>query len=172
MKNGILDAVNRERIVESKLSVVVTEDCVIVPAFGGQPHTVLSLACLSAIKIIKIYHPSLLVIAAGLLFLCASAASSKEGAGTGLPIGMLGAVFLIAYVATQRARVVFMTGSEATQSVSGSFPDVSALVVAVQTAKRNLAEESSEKLAKTRFLTRVLLRVNGLFSPRIRTSLL
>ncbi len=172
MQDVVFASINSERVVQSKLSVIVTEECVVVPAFSGQPNTVLSLAVISQMKIVKSYHPSLIVISAGLFLLAAAASASRDGAGMGLPIGIVGLVFLVAFVVLQKARVVFMNGSEATQTVNGSFTEVADLVAAVELSKRNLEFASSQPLPVPGFTTRVSQWVSGLMSPRIRTSIL
>ena len=169
MQNVVLSGLNSEKIVQSKLSTIVTEDCVVVPSFSGQPHTALSLLSISALKVVKTYHPSLLVIAAGLFLLAAAANYSKEGAGTAVPLGLLGLVFLIAFFASQRARVVFISGLESTQSYNGSFTEVADLVIAVAVARRNLVEVSAEKISEPRFFSRIRQTVAGVFSSRIKT---
>ncbi len=169
MHDGLFAAITSEKVVQSKLSVVVTEDCVIIPSFSRQPHTVLSLGAISKIKIVKTYYPSLAVISVGLLLLCAAAFSSKDGAGTGVPIGVLGAIFFVAFIASQRARVVFMNGSEATQTINGSFADVADLVSAVEVTRRNLLEMNSDEVEIAGVFARIRQWVSGILSPRVRT---
>ena len=169
MQNVVLSGLSNEKILQSKLSTIVTEDCVVVPSFSGQPHTALSLLSINALKVVKTYHPGLLVISAGLFLLAAAANSSKEGSGTAVPIGLLGAVFLLAFFASQRARVVFISGSEATQSFNGSFTEVADVVLAVRVARRNLLNLSSETIKEPGFFARIRQSISGIFSSRVRT---
>lgn len=172
MHNNVLAAVSSERIVQSRLSVVVTEECVVVPSFSGQPNTVLSLDSITKIKVVKTSYPSLAVIAASLFLVAAAAASSKQGSGAGLPVGVLATVFLAAYLVLQKARVVFMNGWEATQTISGSFAEAADLIDAVATSRRNLMNASAEKLVTPGFFGRLQQWTSGLFSARIRTVIL
>lgn len=174
MENGVLAALNSDRIVQSKLSAIVTEDCVVLPSFGNQPHMVFSLESITKIKIVKTSYPSLLVIAAGLFLLSAAALSSKDGAGTGWPLGVLGVVFLFAFLFSQRARVVFMLGRETCQTISGSFADVADLLAAVEVARESFLNDhaltgESQAWLKTGVITRLRQWINGLLSPQIRT---
>ena len=169
MENTVLAAISGERIVQSKLSAIVTEDCVVIPSFSGQPHTILSIGCISQVKVVKTSYPSLIVISAGLFLLSAAAFSSKDGAGTGAPLGVLGLIFLFTYLLSQKARVVFLAGREVTQTVNGSFADVADVVAAVELARKNLLTSSTERFPRSSFLTRVKQWLNGLASPRIRT---
>ena len=169
MKNVVLSGLNNEKVLQSKLSTIVTEDCVVVPSFSGQPHTALSLLSIDSLKIVKSHHPSLLVIAAGLFLVAAAANYSKEGAGTALPIGLLGSAFAVAFLVTQRARVVFVSGAEATQSFKGPFTEVADLVAAVEVTRRNLLNAQPEPIREAGFFLRVAQTINGLLSSRIRT---
>ncbi len=172
MQNVVLSGLNNEKILQSKLSTIVTEDCVVVSAFSGQPHTALALLSISTLKIVKTHHPSFLVISAGLFLLAAAANHSKEGGGTALPIGLLGVAFLVAFLASHRARVIFLSGSEATQSLKGSYTEVADLVGAVQVARRNLLNLSSERMKRPSFVARIRQSVSGIFSSRVRTIVL
>ena len=64
----------------------------------------------------------------------------------GLPIGIFGLGFFVAFLLLQKARVVFYIGSEATQTVNGSFAEVADLVAAVQVSRRNLINTGTEAL--------------------------
>ena len=172
MQDVVFTSLTSERVVQSKLSVIVTEECVVIPSFSRQPNTVLSLGAISQIKVVKTHHPSLLVISAGSLLLAAAALSSKDGAGMGIPIGIVGIGFLVTFLASQKARVVFMDGLEATQTINGSFAEVADLVAAVEVSRRNLMTTSSEKIMVPGVFTRANQWITGLLSSRIRTSIL
>lgn len=169
MPYDVLAAITSEKIVQSRLSVVVTEECVVIPSFSGQPHTVLSLDSITKIKIIKTSYPALAVISVSLFLIAAAALHSKEGFSAGAAIGGLAFAFLIAYIICQRARVVFMSGREATQSLNGSFTEVADLVAAFKISRNNLMRSEGGRLVTPGLVRRFQQWISGLLSPRIRT---
>ena len=140
MTGTLLAALSSEEVVLSSPFGMVTTNFVIVKDTGTRSQIILSLSRVTDIQTIRTSYPGLLVISAGLFILAAASMCSKEGSGAGIPIGLLAAGFSIAFLATRRALLVFFTGSEITETVSGSLGGAAAFIRAVKSAQRDLEE--------------------------------
>lgn len=140
MTGTLLAALSGEEVVLSSPFGMVTTNFVIVKNTGARAQNILSLSRLTDIQTIRTSYPGFLVISAGLLILAAACMYSKEGSGAGIPLGLLAIGFAVAFLATRRALLVFYTGSEMTETVSGSLRGAAAFVRAVEAARRQLEE--------------------------------
>lgn len=140
MTGTLLAALSSEEVVLSSSFGMVTTNFVIVKDNAARSQIILSLNRLRDIQTIRTSYPGLLVISAGLLILAAASVCSKEGSGAGIPLGLLAIGFSIGFLATRRALLVFYTGSEITETVSGSLRGAAAFVRAVEAAQRELEE--------------------------------
>jgi hypothetical protein len=127
-----------EEILKSNALAIVTAGWVVVRPVQGRSRVVLSLEALTDIRRIQTTHPGLLVIASGLLLIAAGAYYSKDSSPASIPIGILAFLFLIAYVGTRRASVVFVVDNETIETGLGSVRDASDLVRAVTDAQARI----------------------------------
>ena len=125
-------------VLQTNPLATVMEDCVVIRDSARTSHSIIGLSRLSGMRQIRTTHPELLVIAAGLFLISAAAFYSKEGAGAGPPIGLLGLAFAIGYLLSRRASIAFFAGRDATETVSGSLSEAAALIAAVRSAQFNL----------------------------------
>lgn len=135
MPNAFLAALSSDEILQSRLSVVLTADYVVVTNRQNGSHIVISLERLSEIKTIKTTYPGLLVIASGAFLIAAAAFCSKHGDGAALPSALIGLAFIVAYLCSRRAAISFVVDGESTATASGGLRDAAALVRAVETAR-------------------------------------
>lgn len=140
MTGTLLAALSSEEIVLSSPFGMVTTNFVIVKDNAARSQIILSLNRLRDIQTIRTSYPGLLVISAGLFILAAASICSKEGSGAGIPLGLLAIGFSIGFLASRRALLVFYTGSEITETVSGSLWGAAAFTRAVEAARRELEE--------------------------------
>jgi hypothetical protein len=139
MANTLLAALSGEQIVHSTTLATVTDNCLVIRNPDGTSHTIVALSRVTRIRTIRRTYPGFLVVASGLLLIGSGAFCSKQGAGAGPVIVSIGVVFVIAYIATRRAAVGFVSGSEVTETMFGSLREAATLVRAVQMtqAQRN-----------------------------------
>ncbi len=123
----------------------LTRNWVVIPDPARRSHTILPLSRLSQVKAVKVSYPGLLAIASGLLVLAAAAFSSKEGSGAGIPIGLVGAGSVIAYVISHRAWVEFTVGSAVTKTMNGTHKAAEELEALVQSAQADLIRTARQE---------------------------
>jgi hypothetical protein len=138
MTGTLLAALSGEDVVLSSPFGMVTTNFVIIRSTNARSQIILSLNRLTEIKTIKTSYPGLLVISSGLLILSAAAMCSKEGSGAGIPMAFLALGFLLGYLGSRRALLVFFTGSQMTETVSGSLRGAAAFRRAVEAARRQV----------------------------------
>ncbi|HEY7305652.1 MAG TPA: hypothetical protein VH601_16120 [Bryobacteraceae bacterium] len=138
MTGTLLAALSGEEVVLSSPFGMVTTNFVIIRSAASRSQIILSVNRLTEIKTIKTSYPGLLVISTGLFILAAAAMCSKEGSGSGIPMALLASGFLLGYLASRRALLVFFTGSEMTETVSGSLRGAATFRRAVEAARRQL----------------------------------
>jgi len=136
MANLLLEALSGEEILESNSLATVTENCVVIRGVDGRSQMLISLSSLSSVKILKVAHARLLVISSGLFILSAAAFCSKEGDGAGIPIALVGIVFVIAYLMTRKAYLAFTIGRDQTYSRPGTLAEASMLATALRSAMK------------------------------------
>ena len=141
MASSGFDALTREQIVQSNSLATITENCVVIRALGGRSKTIISLSRLSEVRRIKVTHPKLLVVSAGLGVLAAAAFCSKQGDGSSIPIALVGLMFLIAYFATRRAYLIFVIGHEETRTPIGTLSEAAILTRTISSAQKKRTEE-------------------------------
>ncbi len=140
MANPTLAELVATRILQSNPLATVTQDCIVIRDAAQRSHTIIAVAHVSGMKRISVTYPSLLVIASALSLIGAAALCSKEGGGAGLPISLLAGAFAFGYLLSRKAAVAFITGTASTETPSGSFSQVAALISAVQSAQTQVQE--------------------------------
>ena len=132
-----------ELILHQNSLATVTSNFIVVRRPEKRAEAVIGLPRISRIKRIETTHPGLLVIAAGLFLLATACACSKQGGQAGLPLGVLGTLFVFGYFLTRRAAVAFVVDREATETMHGSLHEASDLVRAMERAQAQLAGAQS-----------------------------
>jgi len=131
------EALTGEQIVASNSLATLTENCVVIRASSGRSQTIISLSRLSEVKSVNVNHRHLLVIAVGFGVLAGAAFSSKHGDGAGTPLAIAALAFLIAYFVTRRAYLIFVVGSEETESRNGTLAEAGVLTKLIASAQKN-----------------------------------
>jgi hypothetical protein len=133
-----------ERILHKNLLATLTTNFIVVRRPEKHAETIIGLPRISRIKRIEVSHPGLLVIASAVYLLSAACAYSKQGGQAGLPLAIVGTLFVLAYFLTRRAAVAFVVDSEATVTMYGSLSEAAKLVKAMKKAQENLLELSQQ----------------------------
>ena len=147
MPDPIMAALTGERITLSNSLATVATTCVVVRTAGGRSNSIISLSRITGIQTLRTSVPGLLVIASGLFLVAAAAHYSKDGGQADLPIALLGLAFVIGYLGSRRAAIVFAVDGESIETASGSLREAAALARAVRLAIKELEEDSSEPSA-------------------------
>jgi len=147
MPDPIMAALTGERITLSNSLATVATTCVVVRTVGGRSNSIISLSRITGIQTLRTSVPGLLVIASGLFLVAAAAHYSKDGGQADLPIALLGLAFVIGYLGSRRAAIVFLVDGETIETVSGGLREAAALARAVRLAIKELEEDSSETSA-------------------------
>ena len=93
---------------------------------------------------VRTSYPGLLVVAAGLLLIAAAAHYSKDGGAADLPVALIAGLFVLMYLGSRRASIVFEAGQERTQTLFGTRSEAASIIRAVRKAQTGLAEETKE----------------------------
>lgn len=127
-------ALASEQILHANSLATVTTNFIVVRRPQARAETIIGLLRISKVRHIETSHPGLLVIASGVYLLAAAAACSKQGDQAGLPLAVVGTIFVFAYFMTRRAAVAFLVGREATETAHGSLREAAALMKATAKA--------------------------------------
>jgi hypothetical protein len=128
-----------ERILHQNSLATVTTNFIVVRRPEKRAEAIIALSRISRIRRIETTHPGLLVIAAGIYLLAAACAYSKQGGQAGLPLGVVGTLFVIGYFLTRRAAVAFVVDREATETMHATLREAADLVRAMEQAQAQLA---------------------------------
>jgi hypothetical protein len=131
-------ALTGEQILHINSLATVTGKFVVVRRPEMRAEAIIGLPSISKLKRIETTRPGLLVIAIGLFLLAAAAACSKQGDQAQIPLGVTGALFVIAYFLTRRAAVAFVVDCEATETMHGSLSEAAELIKAMEKAQTPL----------------------------------
>src|SRR5579884_1350953 len=115
MTGTVAGAIGDEPVLEVNSLAEVTLNFVVIRNSDRQSHTIVPIAALSGVEVVKKPYQGLLVIACGLFVLAAGASCSKQGDGAAIPMGLLGVFLVILYFASRRASVTFLLRSGATE---------------------------------------------------------
>ncbi len=88
---------------------------------------------------LKTTFPGLLVIASALGLLAAAAQLSKDGHGAGIPMSIIAAVFVLLYINSRKASILFRVDGERFETTQGTVREVRNLINAVHEAQSKLS---------------------------------
>lgn len=134
--DAVKSVLAREEILHESALATVTRNFIVVRRPEECAETIIGLRHISRIKRIQTSHPGLLVIAIAAYLLAAACACSKQGGQTGIPLAVVGTSFVVGYLLTRRAAVVFVVDREPTETMHGSLSEAAALVKALQKAQQ------------------------------------
>lgn len=121
-------ALAKEEVLHTSALATITNNFILVNRREPGSETIIGLSRVSKLKRIELRYPGLLVVAAACFLLAAGANCSKEANQAGVPLAVLGAVFVISYFLTRRASVAFVVETEATETCQGSLPEAAAVI--------------------------------------------
>jgi hypothetical protein len=131
MSDTILDALAGEKLLHSNALATVTLNYLVVREGVPGVQTVIAIERVTGIRKLTTTNPGLLVISGGLFTISAASYASKQGLQISLPIALLAALFVLGYLGTRRAAVLFLTENERIESAKGSFREATAVIRAV-----------------------------------------
>ena len=124
-----------QQVLYSNSLATVTEQWIIIRDYGQQSHTIVSLASVSNVTVVKITHIPLVVFASGFFIVAAAAQYSKEGGGAGIPCALIGVWFLIACLGFRRASVTLDVDSGSANTAFGTVAEATKLTAAIRSAR-------------------------------------
>lgn len=144
MNSELLDALPDPRVLQSNSVAIVTPACVLIrtPRLTGQ--NVIAIEDIRDVRRLRTSYPGLLVIAAALWLIAAAAYSSKQGDGAAIPMAVIGGIFVLLFLGSRRAAVVFYLENETIETAPGSSRDAAAIIRAVR--KLQAAREIQARL--------------------------
>jgi hypothetical protein len=140
----ITAAISDEEVLQPNRLAWVTQHFLILRNAERQNHTIIPLARLTSLELVKTPYSGLLAIAAGVFVVAAAAFMSKQGDGAALPCALFGAFLMAAYFGSRRASVTFRLDTGATETVAGSVGEVTALLKLTESARRSAVAGAGE----------------------------
>ena len=131
MSDAFVDSLMGETVVHTNALAAVTRNFVVVRYGSGEVRTVIGNEAIRSIRKVTTTRPGLLVISCGLFTIAAASYVSKQGMDVSLAIALIGSLFVMGYVGTRRAAVLFLLENESIESVKGSFRDATSVIRAV-----------------------------------------
>jgi hypothetical protein len=131
MGDPIVHALAGETVVHANTLGAVTRNCLVVRDSLRGAQTVIAIERVLGMKKVTTTNPGLLVISCGLFTIAAASYVSKQGVEISAVIGAVGSLFVMGYVGTRRASVLFLLGNESIESVKGSFREATSMIRAV-----------------------------------------
>jgi hypothetical protein len=142
-EDPIVAALAGETVTYANPLATVTRNCIVVRDAVRGAHTILLIDSLTGLRKLATTLPALLVVAGGIFTIAAAAFVSKQGMETVVPMALVGLLFVMGYLGTRRAAVLFLTQSESVQSIKGSYREAAALVRAVEAMRTAAAQAQS-----------------------------
>jgi hypothetical protein len=135
-------AISDEEVLQSNRLGWVTQHFLIIRDAERQNHTIIPLARVGSIDVVKTPYSGLLAIVAGLLIIAAAAFTSKQGDGAAIPAALLGAFLTAIYFGSRRAIVTFKLDSGGTETASGPLGEVKALIQLLEAVRTSEVRET------------------------------
>ncbi len=131
-EDSVLSALVGETVTHSSALATVTRNCVIIRDSLRGALIIVAIHRLTGLKKSYATVPVLLVVSIALFVIAAAAWASKQGNETVGPIVALGFLFLLIFLSSSRAAVVFLMEKEIVESVKGSYNEATAVIRAVE----------------------------------------
>lgn len=137
-------AISDEEVLRPNRLAWVTQHFLILRNAERQTHTILPLARLVGINVVKTPYSGLLAVAAGVFLVAAAAFASKQGDGAAVPCALLGAFLMAIYFGSRRANITFRLDTGGTEVISGNLADTEALIQLIEIARRSFLGDHPE----------------------------
>lgn len=131
MNDAIVNVLAGETIVHTNALATVTRNVLVVREGRRGAQAVIGIESISGMRKVRTTRPELLVIACGLVTVAAASFVSNQGLDVALPIALVACLFVIGYLGTRRAAVLFLTNDESIETVRGSFREATSVIRAV-----------------------------------------
>ncbi len=132
MPDTILDVLTGETVVHANPLATVTRNCLVVRDDVRRSHSVIGITRIRDVRQVNTTNPALLAISGGLLTIAAAAYTSHQGYEVSVPIGLLGISFILGYIGTRRAAVLFLLEDQSIESKRGSYREATSIIRAVK----------------------------------------
>ncbi len=136
MNDAIADALAGEIVLHSNALAVVTRNCVVVREGMRGARIVMSVESITGVRKVTTTNPGLLVISCGLCTIAAAAYASKQPWEVSVTIALIGSLFIMGYIGTRRAAVLFVLENENIESLKGTFREATSTIRAVERVRR------------------------------------
>jgi hypothetical protein len=128
----VLSSLVGETVTHANALATVTRNCVIIRDTLRGTLIIVAIHRLTGLRKSYATVPVLLVVSIALFVIAAAAWASKQGRETVGPIAALGLLFLLIFLSSSRAAVVFLMDKEIVESVKGSYNEATAVIRAVE----------------------------------------
>ena len=112
----------------------VTAHYVTIRDYHQRSHTIVALGCISEITTLKIVRMPLMACSIGSFIIAAAAQCSRQGGGAATPFGLVGILFLLAYLTSRRASLSLAVDAEGLRTAYGTYGEAGELTTAIRSA--------------------------------------
>lgn len=140
MSDPLVNWLAGETVIHANALATVTRNVLVVRDGMRMAQTVIAIEKVTGLRKVTTTNPGFLVISCGLFTIAAASYFSKQGGNVTLPIAMVGAMFVMGYIGTRRAAVLFLMGDERIESIQGSFREATSVIRAVNRTRGSSVE--------------------------------
>jgi hypothetical protein len=131
-----LNALTGETVVHANPLGTVTSNCLVLRDETRRAQAIIGIESIKEMRRVNTTNPSFLVISAGLFTIAAGAYASHEPLQVSGIMGLIGIFFVLGYLATRRAAVLFLLEDQCIESMKGSYSDAISIMRAVRRARQ------------------------------------
>ena len=98
-------------------------------------RSIIAIKRITGLRKVTTTNPGLLVVSCGLFTIAAASYASRQPIEVTIPIAFIGSLFVMGYIGTRRAAVLFLMGDERIESIRGSFREATSVIRSVNRAR-------------------------------------
>jgi hypothetical protein len=137
LNDPIANALAGEIVVHANALSTVTRKFLVIRDSVSGSQVMVSTGSITEVRKVTTTNPGFLVISSGLFTIAAASYASHQGMDVSIPIALLGALFVMGYVGTRRAAVLFVMGNDRIKTVRGSFREATSVIRAVHRVRES-----------------------------------
>lgn len=135
MSDAIINALAGETVIHTNPLATITRNVLVVRDGLRGGRAVIAIDSIAGMRKVTTTNPGLLVISSGLFTIAAASYASKQGIEVTVALAFVGSLFVMGYLGTRRAAVLFLLGNDRLESVKGTFREATAIIRAVNKAR-------------------------------------
>jgi hypothetical protein len=143
MTEDLVNALSGETVVHSNALATVTRNCVVIRDGFRGAQAIISIDTITGLRKVTTTRPGLIVVSCGLFVMTAASYVSKQGWEVVGPIAVIACLFILGYIGTRRAAVLFLMEREKIESIQGSYREATSVIRAVE-RMRKLSDTESD----------------------------